>query len=357
MSDASDVSIEQLLDFMIQARGSDLHITVGFPPACRLNGSIRGLDLPPLKPEDTEHLVKSITSEDRQQQLREAGSVDFGFSYGEIARFRVNVFRQKGSLAMVLRQIPSKLLTLSDVGLPPSIQEVLDLPRGMVLVTGPTGSGKSTTLAAMINFINENRSDHIITIEDPIEYFHPHKRCIVNQREVGSDTKTFADALRRALREDPDVILVGEMRDLETMESAINAAETGHLVFATLHTTGAARTVDRIVGAFPMNQQDQIRIQLAGNLRAVVSQLLLPTADGNGRVACHEIMINNDAIASKIRDNKSFAIISDIQTGSKAGMRSLDQHLVELFRAGLIDISQVMTKCQRPDDIRAYLKG
>ncbi len=350
------VPIEQLLDFIIEQGGSDLHLSVNFPPACRLNGEITPLDLPPLTGEDTEEIMRSITSEERQQKLREMGSVDFGFAYGESARFRVNIFRQKGFLSLVLRQIPTKFLDMDVIGLPPQIKNLLFTPRGLILVTGPTGSGKSTTLASMINYINENTRGHILTIEDPVEYFHPHKQCIVNQRELGVDCPSFADGLRRALREDPDIVLVGEMRDLETMEAAINAAETGHLVFATLHTTGAARTVDRIVGAFPMNQQEQIRIQLSGNLKAVISQVLLRRVDGKGRVAGLEIMVQTDGIANKIRDNKTFSIYSDIQTGSKLGMWTLDSHLVYLLRQGIIDMNTVMTMSQRPEDLKELLK-
>ncbi|MDZ4742943.1 MAG: type IV pilus twitching motility protein PilT [Verrucomicrobiota bacterium] len=350
------VPIEQLLDFIIEQGGSDLHLSVNFPPACRLNGEITPLDLPPLTPEDTEEIMRSITSDDRQQKLREMGSVDFGFAYGEASRFRVNVFRQKGNLSLVLRQIPTKFLDMDMIGLPPQIKNLLFTPRGLILVTGPTGSGKSTTLASMINYINENVRGHILTIEDPIEYFHPHKQSIVNQREIGVDCPSFSEGLRRALREDPDVILVGEMRDLETMEAAINAAETGHLVFATLHTTGASRTVDRIVGAFPTDQQDQIRIQLSGNLKAVISQVLLRRQDGKGRIAGLEIMVQTDAIANKIRDNKTFALYSDLQTGSKLGMWTLDSHLVHLLRQGIIDMNTVMTMSQRPEDLKQLLK-
>ncbi|MDZ4816395.1 MAG: type IV pilus twitching motility protein PilT [Verrucomicrobiota bacterium] len=351
------VAINELLDFMVESGSSDLHIVVGSPPACRMHGAIRPLELSELTPADTEELMKSITSDEKQKQLREVGSADFGFSFGAVARFRVSVFKQKGFISMVLRQISNRLLTLDEIGLPPSVAEMLHQPRGLILVTGPTGSGKSSTLASMINYINETRPDHIITVEDPIEFFHSHKKCIVNQREIGTDTTSFAEALRRALREDPDVILVGEMRDLETMEAAINASETGHLVFGTLHTTGAARTVDRIVGAFPTNQQEQVRMQLAGNLKAVISQLLIPKKDGKGRVAAFEIMVQTAAISARIRDNKTYAITSDIQTGSKHGMISMDAHLVHLLRNDLIDLNEVMSKCQDPENVRILLNG
>jgi len=284
------------------------------------------------------------------------GGADFGFSFGDQARFRVSVFRERGNVGIVLRQIPKKLLTLKQIGLPEQVNELLFRPRGLVLVTGPTGSGKTTTLASMLNVVNEQRDSHIITIEDPIEYFHPHKKSVVTQREIGADVPTFAEAIRRALRQDPDVILVGEMRDLETMQAAITAAETGHLVFATLHTTGAATTVDRIVDAFPTDQQDQVRTQLSVGLVAVISQLLLVRADKPGRVAAFEIMISTPSIRSRIRDNKTFQIASDIQTGAKFGMISLDTHLLNLYQAGHIHYEDLITKSQDPDSIVAKLK-
>jgi twitching motility protein PilT len=269
----------------------------------------------------------------------------------------VSVFKEKGNFACVLRQIPTKLLTFEQIGLPPSVKELLWKPRGLVLVTGPTGSGKTTTLASMINIINEERDDaHLITIEDPIEYYHKHKKGLVTQREVNVDVPNFAEALRRALRQDPDVILVGELRDLETMEAAITAAETGHLVFGTLHTTGAAKTIDRIVNAFPTNQQEQIRIQLSTVLQAVISQLLLPRSDKPGRVAIFEIMINTPSISALIRDNKSFRINSDIQTGAKYGMLTLDSFLLEKYQAGMISQHEVITKAQDPTTILAKLQ-
>ena len=270
--------MSDLLQLVVSEGSSDLHIRVGVPPVIRVHGDLVRVDGPPLRPEDTEELMRSITSEDHIQHVREKGGADFGFAFGDAARFRVSVFKEKGNFAMVLRQIPSKMLTMEQIGLPASVRELLYKPRGLVLVTGPTGSGKTTTLASMINIMNEERSDaHIITIEDPIEYYHKHKKAVVTQREVHIDVPSFGEALRRALRQDPDVILVGELRDLETMEAAITAAETGHLVFGTLHTTGAAKTIDRITNAFPTNQQEQIRIQLSTVLQAVVSQLLLPT--------------------------------------------------------------------------------
>ncbi len=344
--------MSDLLQLMVSEGAADLHIRVNIPPVIRLHGVLHRVDGPPLKPEDTEELMRSITSEDHIQQIREKGGADFGFAFGEMARFRVSAFKEKGNFALVLRQIPSKLLTFEQIGLPPAVKELLWKPRGLILVTGPTGSGKTTTLASMINIINEERDEaHIITIEDPIEYYHKHKKAVVTQREVNVDVPNFAEALRRALRQDPDVILVGELRDLETMEAAIAAAETGHLVFGTLHTTGAAKTIDRIVNAFPTNQQEQIRIQLSTVLQAVISQLLLPRSDKPGRVAIFEIMVNTPSIAALIRDNKTFRIQSDIQTGAKFGMFTLDSFLVEKWQAGLISEEEVVTKSQDPTTI------
>ena len=326
-----------------------MHLRVGIPPVIRVHGRLHRVEGPALKPEDTEELSRSITSDDHIQAVREQGGADFGFAFGEMARFRVSVFKERGNFAMVLRQIPNKLLTMEQIGLPSSVRELLYKPRGMILVTGPTGSGKSTTLASMIDIINIERDEaHIITIEDPIEYYHHHKQAVVTQREVHVDVPSFAEALRRALRQDPDIILVGELRDLETMEAAIAAAETGHLVFGTLHTTGAAKTIDRLVNAFPVTQQEQIRIQLSTVLQAVISQLLIPRCDKPGRVAVFEIMVNTPSIAALIRDNKTFRIGSDIQTGAKYGMVSLDACLLEKYDLGLISQEEVITKAQDP---------
>ena len=342
------VTMPDLLNLVVEENASDLHIEVGVPPVLRLHGGMHPIDAPPLTPEDTEALMRSIANEDYIQQVRSKGGADFGFAFGDTSRFRVSLFRQKGYFGMVLRRIPNTFMTLEQIGLPPIAKEMLWKPRGLILVTGPTGSGKSTTLASMINLINEERDVHIITIEDPIEYFHAHKKSVVIQREVGVDVPSFGEALRRALRQDPDIILVGEMRDLETTEAAITAAETGHLVFATLHTTGAARTVDRIVDQFPANQQDQIRTQLAGTLQAVISQLLLPRADGKGRIAAFEIMVSTPSIAALIRDNKTFRLTSDIQTGAKFGMHTLDSHLLQLYEGGFIPYGELITKAQDP---------
>ena len=349
--------MSDLLQLVVSEGSSDLHIRVGVPPVIRVHGILHRVDGPVMSPEDTEELMRSITSEDHIQHVRERGGADFGFAFGELARFRVSVFKEKGNFGMVLRQIPTKLLELDKIGLPPSVRELLYKPRGLILVTGPTGSGKSTTLASMVNVINELRDDaHIITIEDPIEFYHKHKKAIVTQREIHVDVPSFAEALRRALRQDPDVILVGEMRDLETIDAAITAAETGHLVFGTLHTTGAAKTVDRIVNAFPTNQQEQIRIQLSTVLQAVISQLLIPRIDKPGRVAVFEIMVNTPSIGALIRDNKTFRLNSDIQTGAKYGMVTLDSFLLDKYMAGMIAREEVITKAQDPVTIQAKLQ-
>jgi twitching motility protein PilT len=351
-------SMSDLLQLMVSEGAADLHIRVNVPPVIRLHGVLVRVSGPSLNQEDTEELMRSITSEDHIQNVRERGGADFGFAFGEMARFRVSVFKERGIFGMVLRQIPNKLLTLEQIGLPPeTVHMLINKPRGLVLVTGPTGSGKTTTLASMINLINETRDDaHIITIEDPIEYYHTHKKAVVTQREVNVDVPSFAEALRRALRQDPDVVLVGELRDLETMEAAVTAAETGHLVFGTLHTTGAAKTIDRIVNAFPMNQQETIRIQLSTVLQAVISQLLLPRADKPGRIAAYEIMINTPSVAALIRDNKTFRIGSDIQTGAKYGMVTLDGYLAEKYMQGVISREEAINKSQDPTTMTQKLQ-
>jgi len=350
-------SMSDLLQLVVSENAADLHLRVGTAPVLRVHGILQRVEGPGLRPEDTEELMRSITSEEQIRSVRERGGADFGFAFGEMARFRVSVFKEKGNFGMVLRQIPTKLLTLEQIGIPPSVRELLYKPRGLVLVTGPTGSGKTTTLASMINIINEERDDaHLITIEDPIEYYHKHKKAVVTQREVNVDVPSFAEAIRRALRQDPDVILVGEMRDLETMEAAITAAETGHLVFATLHTTGAAKTIDRITNAFPTNQQEMIRIQLSTVLQAVISQLLLPRHDKPGRVAMFEIMVNTPSIAALIRDNKTFRINSDIQTGAKYGMVTLDGYLLDKYQQGMISREEVIMKAQDSSSILQKLQ-
>jgi twitching motility protein PilT len=346
--------MNDLLELMVDQGASDLHIQVKQPPTLRMSGTMTPVDGPPLTAQESEDLMKAITSTAHQERLKTTGGADFGFAYKNQARFRVSVLRAKGAYGMVLRQIPNDLFTLGQIGLPDKIKELISRPRGLILVTGPTGSGKSTTLASMINWVNEHRDGHIITIEDPIEYFHEHKKCIVTQREVGNDVTSFADAIRGALRQDPDVILVGEMRDLETIEAAVGAAETGHLVFATLHTTGAARTVDRIVDAFPANMKDQIRTQLASSVVAVISQVLCKKV-GGGRIAGFEIMITTTSIAQLIRENKTYRIASDIQTGGALGMIGLDAHLLSLFNRGKIEASEALAKSQSPNEMREKL--
>ncbi|MBC21024.1 MAG: type IV pili twitching motility protein PilT [Planctomycetaceae bacterium] len=337
------ILIEKLLQAVIKQGASDLHITVGQPPVLRLDGSLRRVETKVLEPEDTVALMKSITPDRWQNELQEVGSADFGFSFGDGARFRVSVFKQQGQVAMVLRLIPTDLLTMDKLGLPRVCENLCRRPRGLFLVTGPTGSGKSTTLASMINYINENESHHIITIEDPIEFTHTHKKSTINQREVGVDVPNFAEAIRRALRQDPDVILVGEMRDLETIEAAISAAETGHVVFGTLHTTGAQGTVNRIIDAFPTNQQEQIRTQLSTSIIGILSQALLPRKTG-GRVAAYEMCVMTPAVANLIRENKTFRMNSAIQTGTKHGMQLLDDALFKLWQEDVVAREDILGK-------------
>jgi twitching motility protein PilT len=351
----STIPLEDLLRLVIEEQASDLHLGVGVPPTLRLKGLLTPLNTAPLTPEDMETLAAGLTRPDQLERVNTEGSVDFGFTFRDQNRFRVNVYRERGHLAAAIRMLPLELLSLDKIGIPPSVRELLELPRGLVLVTGPTGSGKTTTLASMLTTINENAPRHIITIEDPIEYMIAHKRGIIHQREVGVDVPTFADGLRRALRQDPDVILVGEMRDLETMETAITAAETGHLVFSTLHTTGAARTIDRIVDAFDGERQQQIRVQLSMNLKAVISQILLPRRDGAGRVAVFEVMINTSSISALLRDNKSYRIHNEILTGSKYGMVALEVALVDLYHRGIISREFVLGYAQDPEVARQLL--
>jgi twitching motility protein PilT len=346
--------MNDLLELMCDQGASDLHLQVDQAPMLRIGGDMVPVEGPKLTAQDTEDLMKAITSTSQQEQLKTRGGADFGFAYEDRARFRVSVLRAKGAHGLVLRQIPNDLFGLGEIGLPDTIKELISRPRGLILVTGPTGAGKSTTLASMVNWINEHRDGHIITIEDPIEYFHEHKKCLVTQREVGIDVPNFADAIRGALRQDPDVILVGEMRDLETIEAAVGAAETGHLVFATLHTTGAARTVDRIVDAFPASMKDQIRTQLAASIVAVISQVLCRKT-GGGRIASFEIMVTTTSIAQLIRENKTYRIASDIQTGASRGMIGLDAHLLSLFNRDLISAEEALSKSQDPAAMREKL--
>ncbi len=330
------ITIEELMRQAEEVRASDVHITAGVPPKYRVAGKLINMDYPKLVPADTEAILSPIMNERQREVLADKGEVDFSFSIDGMGRYRVNVFKQRGSVAAVLRLITSKIPSVQELELPPSVVELYKKKRGLILVTGPTGSGKSTTLAAIIDKINENNTSHVITLEDPIEYLHQHKKSTVNQREIGNDTMSYAAALRAALREDPDVILVGEMRDLETISTAITAAETGHLVLSTLHTIGAAATIDRVIDVFPPHQQEQIRVQLAMVLECVVSQQLVPTIRGNKRVAAFEVLHMNSAVKNLIRENKSFQISSMMQMNKKLGMQTMDDALYDLYRMGVI---------------------
>ncbi len=342
------VLIDKLLEACVKQGASDIHITVGQPPVFRLHGRLRRLETKVLEPDDTVALMKSVAPERCQRELQEVGTSDFGFAFGDKARFRVSIFKQRGNIAMVLRQIPNDMLTPEQLELPKVMTKLVMRPRGLILVTGPTGSGKTTTLASLVNYINERVDHHIITIEDPIEYYHYHKKSTINQREIGVDVPKFSEAIRRALRQDPDVILVGEMRDLETIEAAITAAETGHIVFATLHTNSAQGTVNRIIDAFPGNLQDQIRTQLSTALLGVLAQTLLPRI-GGGRVAAFELLVVTPAVGNLIRENKTFRINSAIQTGAKFGMQLMDDHLFTLWATEKITIEDALGKSHEPD--------
>lgn len=342
------VLIDKLLEACVKQGASDIHISVGQPPVFRLHGRLRRLETKVLDQEDTVALMKSISPERCQRELQEVGGSDFGFAYADKARFRVSIFKQRGNISMVLRQIPNDMLTPEFLGVPDVFTKLVMRPRGLILVTGPTGSGKSTTLASLVNYINERVDHHIITIEDPIEFFHYHKKSIVNQREVNVDVPSFAEAIRRALRQDPDVILVGEMRDLETMEAAITAAETGHIVFATLHTNSAQGTVNRIIDAFPGNLQDQIRTQLSTSLIGVLAQTLLPRI-GGGRIAGFESLVVTPAVSNLIRENKTFRINSAIQTGAKYGMMLMDDCLFKLWLEEKIEMDDAIGRAHDPD--------
>jgi len=344
------ILIDKLLSAQVKQGASDLHITVGQPPVLRLHGHMQKLRTKVLDASDTMGLMKSITPDRCQQEFQETGSTDFGFAFGDQARFRVSVFRQRGNVALVLRQIPIDLMSMEQLSVPLVFKEMIMRARGLILVTGPTGSGKSTSLAAMIDYLNDTVDHHIITIEDPIEFFHNHKKSTINQREVGTDATSFAEAIRRAMRQDPDVILVGELRDLETIEAAITAAETGHVVFSTLHTSSAAGTINRIIDVFPAHQQDQIRTQLATSIIGILAQQLIPRI-GGGRIAAFETLVVTPGIANLIRENKIFRITSAIQTGSKYGMKLLDDHLYEHWKNELCTKEDVIGKANGPDEL------
>jgi len=346
------LQIDKLLETCIRQNASDLHLHVGRPPTLRIYGRLRPIKTKVLDPEDTIALMKAITPERCQQELQEQGSTDFGFEYGTAGRFRTAVFQQRGNISLTLRLIPSKILSFDEIGLPRFTKALCRRPRGMFLVTGPTGSGKTTTLATMIDYINRHFDKHIITIEDPIEYYHNHEKSLLSQREVGVDVASFSEALRRSLRQDPDVILVGELRDLETIEAALRAAETGHLVFGTLHTTTAHRTVTRIIDQVPADQQEQVRVQLSESLIAVLCQALMPRADVRGMIAAFEFMVVTNAIANLIRENKVYRIPSSIQTGKKLGMQLLDDHLFRLYSERKINEEDAIDRSQSPAEMQ-----
>ena len=343
------MDIVELLGFSYKSKASDLHLSAGMPPMIRVHGDVKKINLPPMEHKDVHKLIYDIMNDGQRKIYEENKECDFSFEIPNLARFRVNAFVQQRGAAAVFRSIPSKVLSLEQLNAPNVFKDIAQNPRGIVLVTGPTGSGKSTTLAGMVDFINDNEYGHILTVEDPIEFVHQSKKCLINQRELGPHTLSFANALKSALREDPDVVLVGEMRDLETIRLALTAAETGHLVFGTLHTSSAAKTIDRIVDVFPAAEKEMVRSMLSESLRAVISQTLLKTKDGQGRVAAHEIMIGTPAIRNLIRENKIAQMYSSIQTGQQFGMQTLDQNLATLVSKGVVSRDEAKSKASNKD--------
>jgi twitching motility protein PilT len=351
-----EIDFAEVLKQTVELNASDLHLTVGAPPMIRVRGELRGLaDYPPLTSKDTRDMMYGILSNDQRKRLEEDWQVDFSYSVPRYGRFRVNAYMQRASVGAAFRLIPSEIKSIDQLGLPAVIHEMVKKPRGFVLVTGPTGSGKSTSLAAMIDEINKSRKDHILTIEDPIEFLHRHQKCVVNQREIGNDAQSFSLGLKAALRQDPDVILVGEMRDLETISTALTAAETGHLVFATLHTQDTAQTIDRIIDVFPPHQQQQVRVQLSVALQGIITQQLLPTADGSGRVAATEVLVLNPAVRNLIREGKTHQIHSVLQTGGSLGMQAMDASLAQLVRAGKITRELAESRSSTPEELRRLM--
>ncbi len=354
---ANPTSIDALLEKMLEIDASDLHLAVGTEPAFRIRGRLTAAEgAEKLDPDTTRQAVYSILTSEQQKQLELERQIDFAYSLPGVARFRVNAFFQRGSVGAAFRLVPGEIRTLEELGLPPVLHTLAEKPRGLVVVTGPTGSGKSTTLAAIVDEINNTRSDHILTIEDPIEFLHRHKKCVVNQREIGTDARSFAEGLRAALRQDPDVLLVGEMRDLETISTALTAAETGHLVFGTLHTQTASSTIDRVIDVFPPSQQQQVRIMIANSLQGIVTQTLLPTADGSGRVAALEILLPDDAVRNLVRQAKVEQLYTVMQTSSSRGMQTMEQALADLVLRGIVDYEEALARTTRPEQLLGVLE-